>query len=70
VGIRNTLDPNITLPGYTIFNAGIRYRYQHFLLAMNVNNFSNKTYWASAYNNISKWPGAPRNYMFNLGSRF
>jgi iron complex outermembrane receptor protein len=70
VGMRNTLDPNITLPGYTIFNAGIHYRYQHFLLAMNVNNLTNKTYWTSAYNNISKWPGAPRNYMVNLGYRF
>jgi iron complex outermembrane receptor protein len=70
VGMRNTLDSNITLPGYTIFNGGVHYRYQHFLLAMNVNNLTNKTYWTSAYNNINKWPGAPRNYMVNLGYRF
>jgi iron complex outermembrane receptor protein len=54
VDTRNTFDPNITLPGYIIFNAGIHYRYQHFLLAMNVNNLTNKTYWTSAYNNVSK----------------
>jgi iron complex outermembrane receptor protein len=70
VDTRNTFDPNITLPGYIIFNAGIHYRYQHFLLAMNVNNLTNKTYWTSAYNNVSKWPGAPRNFMINLGNRF
>ncbi len=70
VGIRNTLDPNITLPGYTIFNGGVHYRYRHVTLAMNVNNITNKTYWTSAYNNINKWPGAPRNYMVNLGYRF
>ncbi|MGZ3944262.1 MAG: TonB-dependent siderophore receptor [Mucilaginibacter sp.] len=66
---RNTLDPGIVLPGYVIFNGGIRYGYKHWSLAMNVNNIANKTYWTGAYNNVYKWPGEPRNYMLNLGFR-
>ncbi|MBS1598278.1 MAG: TonB-dependent siderophore receptor [Bacteroidetes bacterium] len=67
VSMRNTLDENLTLPGYIILNAGIQYAYKHFILALNMNNLTNKTYWASAYNNINKWPGEPRNFMINLG---
>ena len=70
VGQRNTLDPTIILPGYIIFNAGVNYRYRHFTLAMNINNLTDKTYWTSAYNNINKWPGTPRNYMINFGYGF
>jgi iron complex outermembrane receptor protein len=65
--IRNTLVDDLTLPGYFIMNAGIQYAYRHVTIALNANNFTNKTYWTSAYNNINKWPGAPRNYMISLG---
>lgn len=67
---RNTLDPETTLPGYVIFDGGIRYGYKHWLLALNANNIANKTYWTGAYNNVYKWPGEPRNYMLNLGFKF
>lgn len=70
VGVRNTLDPNIILPGYLIINSGIHYKYKHFTVAMNVNNITGKTYWMGAYNNVNKWPGAPRNFMANLGYTF
>jgi len=66
VSIRNTLVNDIRLPEYFIMNAGIQYAYKHFSVALNANNLGNKTYWTSAYNNINKWPGAPRNYMISL----
>ena len=70
VSLRNTLVPGFTLPGYIVFNGGIRYTYQHFNAAINLNNIGNKTYWVGAYNNVSKWPGAPRNVMVNVGYAF
>ena len=70
VSLRNTLAPGFTLPGYVVFNGGIRYAYRHFNAAINLNNIGNKIYWMGAYNNVSKWPGAPRNCMINLGYVF
>ena len=68
--VRNTLENGFTLPGYLILNSGIQYLGSHFTLAVNLNNILNKTYWASAYNNTSKWPGEPRNLKLRLGYRF
>jgi iron complex outermembrane receptor protein len=70
VGQRTTLDPAISLPGYFILNGGLHYSYKHYLLALNANNITNVTYWIGAYNNVNKWPGAPRNLMLRLGYRF
>lgn len=67
---RNTLETGLTLPGYIIINAGIRYEYKKFDLAFNLNNITNTTYWMGAYNNINKWPGAPRNCMFTAAFSF
>ena len=68
--LRNTLESGFTLPGYFILNSGIQYSKSHFTLAVNLNNILNTTYWASAYNNVSKWPGEPRNLRLRLGYRF
>jgi iron complex outermembrane receptor protein len=70
VSKRNTLKQGLTLPGYFLLNAGIRYVYKHFNAAINMNNIMNKTYWMGAYNNVSKWPGAPRNFMISAGFSF
>ncbi|MBS1933397.1 MAG: TonB-dependent siderophore receptor [Bacteroidetes bacterium] len=70
VGWRNTLETGLTLPGYILLNAGIRYSYDHFNIALNLNNITDKTYWLGAYNNVSKWPGAPRNFMVRAEYRF
>jgi len=67
---RNTLDPNFKLPRYFVLNAGIRYAYKNFNAAINLNNITNKTYWMGAYNNVNKWPGAPRNMMMTVGYSF
>ena len=70
VGQRTTLDPDINLPSYFLLNGGINYGYKKVSLALIVNNITNQTYWMGAYNNINKWPGAPRNFMVNLGFKF
>jgi iron complex outermembrane receptor protein len=70
VGERTTLDPAITLPGYLVINGGIHYTHKHYRFAANVFNITNKTYWMGAYDNVDKWPGAPRNGMINLGYTF
>lgn len=66
VSQRNTLDKDVTLPGYIVFNAAVHYQYNHFKFALNINNIFNEVYWSSAYNNTNKWPGAPRNSMFKI----
>ncbi len=70
VGTRSTLDPTITLPSYFLLNGGVNYGYKKLNLALYVNNITDEVYWMGAYNNINKWPGAPRNYMINLGYKF
>ena len=70
VSSRNTLQDGFVLPGYAVINAGVRYAWQHLTAAINCNNLTNKTYWEGAYNNINKWPGAPRNVMVEVGYRF
>jgi outer membrane receptor protein involved in Fe transport len=70
VGWRATMDPETNLPGYVVINAGVHYKYKHFMLAVNALNITNQTYWMGAYNNGNKWPGAPRNFMANLGYSF
>jgi iron complex outermembrane receptor protein len=70
VGERTTLDPTITLPSYFLLNGGINYGFKKLNFALYVNNITNEVYWMGAYNNVNKWPGAPRNYMINLGYKF
>jgi iron complex outermembrane receptor protein len=68
--VRNTVEQGLALPGYLVLNGGIRYKNKHFIAAFNLNNFTNKTYWTGAYNNVNKWPGAPRNFMMSVGYNF
>jgi iron complex outermembrane recepter protein len=68
--MRNTLDPLIKLPGYIIINGAVQYSFQHFSLGVKAENITNKIYWMAAYNNVSKWPGEPRNFMVNFRYRF
>ena len=70
VGKRNTLDPQIKLPGYTLLMGGISYDLDDFCIALNVNNITNETYWAGAYNNIYKWPGEPTNFLIRINWKF
>jgi iron complex outermembrane receptor protein len=54
VSYRSTLDPNVNLPGYVIINSAVQYAFKDFMLALKVENFTDKTYWIGAYNNVSK----------------
>lgn len=65
-GKRYTLVKDITLPAYCIFNSALYYKYKRLNFGINFNNITNKTYWASAYNNQNKWPGIPRNFMLRF----
>ena len=67
---RNTLESNVTLPSYCIWNGGLHYTAKHLNFAVNINNLMNANYWSAAYNNLYKWPGAPRNSMFRIGYTF
>jgi len=51
-GRKNTLDPQIQLPEYIIFQGGASYAPDHFGIAMNWNNITNQTYWTGAPGNI------------------
>jgi len=68
-GKRNTLDPTVNLPGYFVLNGGIQYGFKHVSVSLLVNNIFDATYWNAAYNNVNKWPGAPRNIMVSLNYR-
>jgi iron complex outermembrane receptor protein len=70
VSQRTTLDPDINLPSYFLLNGGISYGFKKMTAALVVNNITNQTYWMGAYNNVNKWPGAPRNFMVNLSFKF
>ena len=70
IGQRTTLDPGFALPSYFLLNGGINYGFKKLSLALIVNNIANQTYWMGAYNNVNKWPGAPRNVMVNIGFKF
>jgi iron complex outermembrane receptor protein len=70
VSTRNTLDAGIKLPGYIIFNGGLQYKYKHIGFSINLNNITNKMYWASGYSNINKWAGTPRNFIIGLRYSF
>ena len=70
VGERATLDPDFNLPSYFLLNAGINYGFKKMSLAVILNNIANTVYWMGAYDNVNKWPGAPRNFMVNLGVKF
>ncbi len=67
---RNTLVDGFTLPGFFILDAGLQYNYKAFTIAANIENLTSKKYWLSAYNNVSKWPGEPRNFMMTVDYNF
>ena len=67
---RNTLTDGFILPGFFILNAGLQYNFKNFEIAANIENITNKNYWLSAYNNVSKWPGEPRNFIMEINYKF
>jgi iron complex outermembrane receptor protein len=66
IGKRNTLDKDLELPGYFTLQAGVNYQWRPLTLSFLLNNIGNVEYWSGAYNNVYKWPGAGRNFIFKL----
>ena len=66
IGKRNTLDKNIVLPSYFTMQGGLNFHWKTLGLSMLVNNIGKVVYWNGAYNNIYKWPGAPRNMLVKM----
>ena len=65
------VNQNVNLPGYTLMNAGLSYRWKRqFSVQLNVSNLADHYYYraAGASNQIAL--GAPRTWMFSTGYNF
>jgi iron complex outermembrane recepter protein len=60
----------LMLPSYVVFNGAIFYSFDKFRLSLNVNNLTNKEWFAGGYNFERSFPGAPRNYLLSFGYSF
>ncbi|WP_373518026.1 TonB-dependent receptor domain-containing protein [Pricia sp.] len=54
------------IPSYTIFEAGLFYRYQNLSFNINIENLFNERYIAGATNAFYLYPGKPRNVMARI----
>ena len=60
----------ITIPSFTLFNAGLFYNIGKFQLQLNANNIGNKKHWVGGYDYLRLFPGQPENYMLTVGYSF
>lgn len=58
------------LPAYVVFNGGIYYQVKRLQLSVNLNNLADKKYISGGYNYERNFPGAPRNFLLNVGYTF
>lgn len=71
VGERYAVEDNaVNLPSYVRLDAMLAYKGNQWEAGLNVNNFTNRTYYESANNNQQIQPGAPRNAMLYLRTKF
>lgn len=65
------VNQNVKLPGYTLMNAGISYRWKrHFGLQLNVSNLADHYYYRAAGASAQIALGAPRNWMVSTNYSF
>lgn len=67
---RNTFEPGLTLPAYTVVDAGVSYQINKVKVAVTLNNVFDKTHWVGGYSYVRLFPGAPRNFLVNIAYTF
>jgi catecholate siderophore receptor len=60
----------VTLPAYTVLDAGLFNERGPWAFAVNARNLANKTYYESATNDLGILPGEPRSLQFSANYRF
>lgn len=65
-----TMEEQLVLPGYVIFDAALFYEINKFRISLNMNNLANKTHWVGGYSYTRLYPGAPRNYLLTAAYKF
>lgn len=60
----------VTLPAYTVFDAGLFYERSSWSFALNARNLGNKTYYESSTNDLGILPGEPRSLQFTTSYRY
>lgn len=68
--VRFSPEDQITIPAYTLFNAGLFYNIGKLQLQLNANNIGNKKHWVGGYDYLRLFPGQPENYMLTVGYSF
>jgi iron complex outermembrane receptor protein len=58
------------LPGYTLLNAALYYKWNKVRIQFNFNNITDKIYWVGGYDYLRLFPGAPRNWQTTLTYTF
>src|SRR3989344_4031238 len=60
----------VTLPAFTVLDAGLFHERGPWAFALNARNLGNKTYFESATNDLGILPGEPRSLQFSTSYRF
>jgi iron complex outermembrane receptor protein len=58
------------LPGYSLLNGALYYKWNKVRIQFNFNNITNKIYWVGGYDYLRLFPGAPRNWQTTLTYTF
>jgi len=63
---RNTFDPDLQLPAYTVADVAFTYDFGRANLNLNIDNVFDKTHWIGGYNFGRIFPGQPRTFLAKL----
>lgn len=70
VSERETFEPDLQLPSYTLFNAGLYYSVGDVRVSLLGRNLSDREHWTGGYNFGRVFPGEPRNVRLSLRYQF
>lgn len=70
VSERRTFEENLTLPEYTLFDAGLYYTGEDYRVSLLVKNLTDEVHWTGGYNFGRVFPGDPRTVRLNVGYEF